>query len=213
LGRPCFLMTGLFLIFVFCATPTVADTNESFSIDPIGDHASGEKFNITGTTTLHDCKKVGIEIFPKEYWDSAVDYARSGSDGRIVFMDIASTKENFHPTGIKLVRYMPDGTQSYEELEKSPDHWTSVVQVEKSASGEKQWNFQVEKSENGTPFSPGSYHVNIWDATAQVQKHDNTLANGWDIINQKIYPSTARINIWDKNNQKDMYYTEFTIKG
>lgn len=206
------LLAGIFLIFAVFATAVQAETNGSVTIDPIGDHASGEKFNITGTVTIPNCKKIGIEIFPKAYWESACQYAKTDNAGRIVFMEIPSTKENFHPTGIKLMRFNPDGTQSYQELERSKDHWNSVTPVEKTTLDKKRWSIQVQNNENGTPFSPGSYHVNVWDASTQVQKHDNTLANGWDIIKQKVYPSTAMINIWDSKNEKDMQYAEFSIR-
>jgi hypothetical protein len=194
-------------------TPAFAETNKTITINPVGVHASGEKFNITGITTDDKCKKIGIEIFPKAFWDTASAYAREGKDGRMVFMEIPSTKERFHPTNIKLVRYNSDDTQSTEEYEPTQDHWTKVVAVNKTSSGEKQWNVQVEKNDNGTSFSPGSYRVNVWDATAQVEKHDFPYENGWNVITQKIYPSTARINIWDSKNQKDMQYADFTIKS
>ena len=206
-------LIGIFLGIIIAITPAFAETNQSFKIDPIGVHASGEKFNISGTTSIEKCKKVGIEIFPKEFWNYADKFAKDGGDGRIVFNEIASTKERFHPTNIKLIRYNPDGTQAQEELTPSQDHFASVFSVNKSSSGEKRWSVQIEKNENGKPFSPGSYHVNIWDASAQVEKHDFPYPNGWNVITQKIFPSTARVNIWDKNNQKDLQYAEFTIKS
>ncbi|MDD1728205.1 MAG: hypothetical protein LUQ50_03935, partial [Methanospirillum sp.] len=67
-------------------------------------------------------------------------------------------------------------------------------------------------NDDGKPLSPGTYHVNIWDATNQKENNNNPMPNGWDIVNQKIYPSTARVNIWDPANQKDLQYAELIIK-
>ncbi|MFH0967855.1 MAG: hypothetical protein V1862_09265 [Methanobacteriota archaeon] len=207
------LLTGFLLILGFFTIPTLADPNKTITINPIGDHTSGEKFNITGTTTLENSKKIGIEIFPKKYWDSASEYAKEGDAGRIIFMEIASSKENFHPAGIKLVRSNLDGTQSSEELALPQDHWTSIFPLKKSSAGEREWSFQIDKNENGTPLSPGSYHVNVWDASTDVQHPGTNMSNGWDIIQKKIYPSTARANVWDIKNQKDVEYAEFTIRS
>jgi hypothetical protein len=207
------LLIGCTSLFLVCTAPTLADTNQTIIIDPIGDHPTGEIFNITGTTTLADAKKIGIEIFQKKFWDSACTYAKEGDAGRIVFMEIASTKENFDPSGIKMVRFNQDGTQSLEIIDSPQDHWSAIVPVEKGEGEVKQWRVNVENNENGTPFSPGTYHVNVWDASKQVQHPGVSLGNGWNIITKKIYPSTARVNIWDKNNQKDMEYAEFTIQS
>ena len=212
ISRYFILLSGFLFILGVCAIPCLAEANQTITISPIGDHTSGEKFNITGTTTLQTSKKIGIEIFPKKYWDSAVEYGKVDNAGRIIFMEIGSTKENFNPSNIKIVRFNPDGTQSSEEQNKPFDHWTSVFPLVKSSAAERQWSFQIEKNENGKPLSPGSYHVNVWDASTQVQHPGNTLGNGWDIIHKKIYPSTARANVWDIKNQNDVEYAEFTIR-
>jgi hypothetical protein len=206
------LLTGFLLIFGLSPIPTLAETNQTITIDPIGDHKSGDTFNITGAITLQNSKKIGIEIFPKKYWDMACEYAKIDNAGRIIFMEIPSTQENFDPNGIKLVRFNPDGTQAYEELEPPQDHLTTIVPLQKSSAGERKWSILIDKNEKGTSLSPGSYHVNVWDASTQVQHPGFTLGNGWDIIHKKIYPSTARANVWDIKNQKDMEYAEFTIR-
>jgi hypothetical protein len=211
IGRLFILLTGLFFIVGVSALPTLAEANRTITIDPIGDHTSGEKFNITGTTTLQNITKIGIEIFPKKYWDSACEFANIDNAGRIIFMEIPSSKENFHPSNIKLVRSNLDGTQSLKELAKPLDHWTTIFPIGKSSAGERKWSTIIERNENGTPLSQGTYHVNVWDASTQIQHPGFTLGNGWDIIHKKIYPSTARANLWDIKNQKDMEYAEFTI--
>lgn len=211
LGRLIILLTGMFLFLGVCASPTLAEENKTITINPIGNHPGGEKFNISGTTTLPTCKKIGIEILPKNFWDVASEYAKTGDAGRIIFMEIPSTKENFNPSGIKLVRSNKDGTQSTEVMEKPSDHWTSAIPLAKSRAVERNWTIQIDKNENGTAWSPGSYHVNVWDASTDVQHPGFTMGNGWDIINKKIYPSTARANVWDIKNQKDLESAEFTI--
>ncbi|MDD1727765.1 MAG: hypothetical protein LUQ50_01690, partial [Methanospirillum sp.] len=104
------LVIGLIFIVAIGITPTVADTNQTITLNPIGSHTSGEKINITGTTSIEKCKQIGIEIIPKNYWDSICEYAKEDSTGKVVFNPVAITAENIHPTGIKLVRFNADGT-------------------------------------------------------------------------------------------------------
>lgn len=207
-----FFLTGCLILMMISTSPALADPNQTIKIDPIGTHGSGEAFPITGITTIEKCKKIGIEIFPTQYWDEACDFAKEDETSRIVFNPIASSKEKFNPSGVNLIRFNADGTQSAVQMESVTNHLNVVIPVEKGDSGEKVWKYQVETDENGNPFSPGTYHVHVYDASTQVDKHDNPMANGWDINDKKIYPSTARVNIWDEKNQQDMISSEFVIR-
>jgi len=205
------LIAGLVLIAVLCATPTVADTNQTITLNPIGEHAGGEKINISGTTSIEKCKQIGIEIIPKNLWDSVCSFAKEGT-GRVVFNSVAITKENIHPAGINLVRFNADGTQSQQNFDIPKNHVLVTGPVVKSGQKDKTWSVVIENGDDKKPLTPGTYHVNIWDATNQKENSDNPLPNGWDITNQKIYPSTPRVNIWDPANQKDLQYAELIIK-
>lgn len=199
-------------IFGLCMIPVLADDNATITFNPIGSHASGETITISGTTTLEKCKQIGVEILPKKYWDMVRSYAKEDSSGRVVFNPVASTQENFHPTGIKLVRFNTDGTQSPQIMDLPEDHVLVTGPVEKGTQKEKNWSVLIEKNDNGTPLSPGTYHVNIWDATNQKKDYDNPMPNGWDFAEQKIFPSTGRINLWDPVNQRDLFYAELVIR-
>lgn len=212
LVRFCILVIGLVFVGCICITPTFADTNQTITVNPIGDYSSGEKINITGTTSIQNCKQIGVEIFPQSYWDSICKFANEDTTGKVVFNPVAITSENIHPTGINLVRFNADGTQSQQNLEIPKDHVLVTEPVEQNKQNEKSWSVLIEKSDDGKPLSPGTYHVNIWDATNQKENSDNPLPNGWDIVHQKIYPSTPRINIWDPANQKDVQYAELIIR-
>jgi len=205
------LAAGLILIVVLFVTPTMADANQNITLNPIGEHSSGEKINITGTTTLEKCKQIGIEIIPKNLWDSVSTFAKEGT-GRVVFNPVAITKENIHPAGINLVRFNADGTQSQQNFDIPKNHVLVTGPVVKNGQKDKTWSVVIEKGDDGKPLTPGTYHVNIWDATNQKENSDNPLPNGWDITHQKIYPSTPRVNIWDPANQKDLQYVDLIIK-
>jgi len=210
--RYCILVAGLIFIFGICVPSSVADNNQTITLNPIGEHTSGEKINITGTTSNEKCKQIGIEILPKNYWDTITAYAKEDSTGKVVFNPVAITAENIHPTGIKLVRFNADKTQSPENLDLPKDHALVTGAVVKSNTKDKPWSVVIEKNDNGKPLSPGTYHVNIWDATNQKSNDDNPMPNGWDIVHQKIYPSTGRINLWDAANERDLQYAELIIK-
>lgn len=212
LGQGSILVAALILIFGICVTSTVAENNQTITLNPIGTHTSGEKINITGTTSIDKCKQIGIEIFPKSYWDSVSKYAKGDSTGKVVFNPVAITSENIHPTGINLVRFNADETQSPQNMDLPKDHVLITGPVTKNGPKEKTWSVVIDKNDNGKPLSPGTYQVIIWDATNQKQNYDNSMPNGWDIVHQKIYPSTGRINLWDAANQEDMQYAELIIK-
>ncbi|PKL59131.1 MAG: hypothetical protein CVV33_09405 [Methanomicrobiales archaeon HGW-Methanomicrobiales-4] len=211
-GRYRILVAGLVLIAFIGITPTGAENSPTITLNPIGNYTSGEMINITGTSTINTCKLIGIEILPKSYWNSVGTYAKEDSSGKVVFNLIPSSSENFDPSGIKLVRFNLDKTQSSQTMDLPKDHILITVPVEKTVLTLKHWSICIEKNDNGTSLSPGIYHVNIWDATNQKQDYDNPMPNGWDISHQKIYPSTGRINLWDAANQKDMQYAEFVIR-
>lgn len=211
-GRLRILVAVLVLIAGVCIAPTVAEHNQTITLNPIGNYSSGEKITITGTSTIDTCKQIGIEILPKKYWDSICTYAKEDSSGKVVFNQIASTSENYDPSKIKLVRFNTDGTHSSQAMDIPKDHILITGPLEKTLLTLKHWSIIIEKNDNGTSLSPGTYHVNIWDAMNQKQDYDNPMPNGWDIIHQKVYPSTGRVNLWDTANQKDMYYAEFVIR-
>lgn len=210
--RFCIAALGLIFITVICVTSSLADANQTITVNPIGEHTSGEKINITGTTSIDNCKQIGVEIIPKKYWDEIGAYAKGDSTGKVVFNPVAITSENIHPTGINLVRFNADRTQSQQNMDIPKDHILATGAVVKNGQKEKTWSVMIDKTDDKKPLSPGTYHVNIWDATNQKKNDDNLMPNGWDIVHQKIYPSTGRINLWDAANQRDMQYAELIIK-
>ena len=201
----------LIFVVIMLGIAAIADAEPAITINPVGNHQSGEKFNLTGTTTIENCKKIGIEIFPKDYWDSLSEYAMINNTGKVKFREFAVTSDNSNPAGINLVRYNSDTTQSYQPFEICSDHFTAVFPVKKDSNGQLHWTADINKNDNGTSFAPGKYHVNVWDATNQVDRQGVLMPNGWDIISKKIYPSTNMVNVWDPKNQKEMQYVEFNI--
>ena len=210
-GRFCILMAVLVFILGTGIPPTIADNNQTITLSPIGNYTPGVPIIITGTSTIDTCTRIGIEIFPKSYWDSVCSYAKENTSGKVVFNLIPSSSDNFDPSGINLVRINTDGTHSSQIMNLPADHVLITGPVEKTVLRLKHWSIPIEKNDNGISLSPGTYHVNIWDATNQKQNYENPMPNGWDIMHQKIYPSSGRINLWDAANQKDMQYAEFVI--
>jgi len=205
-------IVGILLICGICVFPSGADNNQKITLIPIGNFSSDERVNISGTSTIETCKQIGIEIFPKLYWDSVCAYAKEDSAGKVVFNPMASSSENFDPSRIKLARVNADETHTSQIMNLPKDHVLITTQIEKTVLRIKHWNVLIEKNDNKTLLHQGIYHVNIWDATDQKQNYDNPMPNGWDIIHQKIYPNTGRVNLWDAVNQKDMQYGEFAIE-
>ncbi|HWQ65378.1 MAG TPA: hypothetical protein VN372_00750 [Methanospirillum sp.] len=205
------LLAAVLLMFGACSSPAVAESNGTISIDPIGEQAKGETINITGTTSIETCKKIGVEIFPKKYWDSTVDYGKKGDAGKVILLDLSLSSGN-SSSEINLVRFNLDGTKAFQQIPITLDHIISIAPVGKSSPEGKQWSVQINTNDGGTSFTPGSYHVNVWDASSYIQHPGNKFGNGWDVLNNKIYPSTARVNVWDIKNQRDMESAEFTIR-
>ena len=82
----------------------------------------GEKFYINGTTTDKKITKVGVEIIPAEYWNAISKFAKEEDGGDVIFREVGNTGDNTHPTGLNLVRFNPDKTQSYQPFKNSPDY-------------------------------------------------------------------------------------------
>ncbi|MDD1724254.1 MAG: hypothetical protein LUQ07_03900 [Methanospirillum sp.] len=198
------------LTLILLGIAAVAEAEQAITVDSIGSHKSGESFNITGTTTIENCKKIGIEIFPQKYWDTTTKYAMVNDSGRVKFFEIAGNSESNHP-GIKISRYNLDGTMAEEPAEPCPDHLMSLFPVTKATDGTMHWTAEISEDENKTAFTPGKYHVNVWDASKQYLRDGEVMPNGWDIKNKKIYPSTTMPNLWSPGNEKEMVYAEFTI--
>jgi hypothetical protein len=191
------------------ANPTTP--NQSIIVNPIGNHHIGEKFNITGTVTDQKIKKIGIEIFPKKYWDNTTEFAKEDNNGRVKYQEIAATSDNTHPSGINLVKYNSDGTQSYRPFDNCDNHWITVVSVKKDSAGKNTWSADILQNDKGQALIADKYHVNVWDASNEVDRPGVVMPNGWDIRNKTIYPSTTMVNIWDPKNQKELEYSEFEI--
>lgn len=205
--------TILILIILLAGIGASVQANQTIFIDPVGNQIAGERFNITGTTTIEKCTKIGVEIMPKEYWDDISKFARVNDTGRVKFREIASASDNINPTGINLIRYNEDGTQTYQPFNISEDYAVTLVQVKKEPDGTIRWNAEISEKIRDTPFGPGKYHVNVYDASREIDREGAIMQNGWDIIKKKIYPATTLPNIWDQRNEVDVEYAEFTIKN
>jgi len=188
----------------------VADAN--ISVNPIGTIKAGEKFNVTGTTTIEKVKKIGIEIFPKEFWDTLVTYAKEENAGKVRFKELPSAGDLANSTGINMVRYNPDGTQVYQTVAIPKDYALVIVPVTKDAAGKTTFNAEINEKVKKIPFQKGRYHMNVYDASMEIERPGTLMPNGWDIIKQKAYPSTTFSNLWDPRNEKEMVYVEFTIQ-
>jgi len=189
-----------------------ASANSNITIDSIGTPGAGEKFNITGSTTIDKIKKIGIEIFPKEFWDETEEYARMNNSGKVRYKELAASSDSVNPVGINLVRYNLDGTQSYLTVDVPEDYALTIVPVKKDASGKVIFSAEINEKIKKIPFQPGKYHVNVYDASMEIERPGTIMPNGWDIIKKKAYPSTTLSNIWDPKNEKEIEYAEFTIR-
>ncbi|PWR76259.1 hypothetical protein ACKUB1_13010 [Methanospirillum stamsii] len=203
----------IILIVVLIAGIVIGvQANQTISIDPIGNLQIGEKFNITGTTTIENCKKIGVEIFPKKIWDTTSAYAKEDESGRVKFLELSNSADSSQSAGYNLIRYNVDGTKTYQPVNISSDYLLISVPVTKTDDGQMSWSAEISEKVKEVPFAPGTYHVNVYDASHEVVREGVSMPNGWDLIKQKIYPSTTMTNIWDPKNEKDMEYAEFTVR-
>ncbi len=184
----------------------------NISVSPMGNIAAGEKFNITGTTTIDKVKKIGIEIFPKKFWDELVSYAKEDNAGKARFKEIASSGDTVNPTEINMVRFNTDGTQAYQTVDVPVDYALVIVPVKKDDSGKMAFTAEINEKVKKVPFQKGKYHMNVYDASMAIERPGTIMPNGWDVIKKKAYPSTTLSNIWDPKNEKELEFVEFTIR-
>jgi len=211
-GKSMFLKQFIIIAMVIIGMTGFACAEANISVDPIGSLAAGEKFNISGTTTIDKVKKIGIEIFPKEFWDNLVAYAKEDNAGKVRFKELASSGDSANQTGINMVRFNPDGTQAYQTVDIPDDYALVIVPVKKDPSGKVTFNVEINEKVKKVPFQKGTYHMNVYDASMEIERPGTVMPNGWDVIKKKAYPSTTLSNIWDPKNEKELEYVEFTIR-
>lgn len=211
-GGSMFVKKLIIIAIIIVGMVAFAEAESNITIDQIGTHQAGEKFNITGSATIDKVKKIGIEIFPKEFWDETVDYGRENQSGKVRFKELAISADSSNPVGINMVRYNLDGTQSYQTVDIPEDYALVIVPVKKDASGKTTFTAEINEKVKKVPFQPGKYHVNVYDASMEIERPGTILPNGWDIIEKKAYPSTTLSNLWDERNKKEMEYAEFTLQ-
>jgi len=211
-GKSMFLKQLFIITMVIVGMTGFALADASISVDPVGTLNAGEKFNISGTTTIDKVKKIGIEIFPKEFWDDLVAYAKEGDAGKVRFKEISSGGDSANQTGMNMVRFNLDGTQAYQTIDVPEDYALVIVPVKKDTSGKVTFNAEINEKVKKVPFQKGKYHMNVYDASMEIERPGTIMPNGWDAINKKAYPSTTLSNIWDPKNEKELEYVEFTIR-
>lgn len=207
-----FIKNVFVIALIIIGITGIASANQTITIDSIGTLQAGEKFNITGTTTIEKCKKIGIEIFPEKFWDNTTEYAMVNDSGKVRYKELAASGDTVNPTGINLVRYNLDGTQAYQTVDVPEDYALAIVPVKKDASGKMTFIAEINEKVKKTPFQSGKYHVNVYDATTEIERPGTRMPNGWDVIKKKIYPSTNMANLWDPKNEKELEYAECTIR-
>lgn len=207
-----FIKNVFVIALIIISITGIASANQTITIDSIGTLQAGEKFNVTGTTTIENCKKIGIEIFPKKFWDNTTEYAMVNNSGKVRYKELAASNDAVNPAGINLLRYNLDGTQAYQTVDVPEDYTLTIVPVKKDPSGKMTFIAEINEKVKKIPFQPGKYHVNVYDATTEIERPGTIMPNGWDVIKKKIYPSTNMANLWDPKNEKDLEYAECTIR-
>lgn len=207
-----FLKQLIIITMVIIGMAGFASAETNISVDPVGTLNAGEKFSISGTTTIDKVKKIGIEIFPKEFWDDLVAYAKEDNAGKVRFKELSSAGDSANQTGVNMVRFNLDGTQAYQTVDIPEDYALVIVPVKKDSSGKVTFNAEINEKVKKVPFQKGKYHMNVFDASMEIERPGTIMPNGWDVINKKAYPSTTLSNIWDPKNMKELEYVEFTIR-
>ena len=193
-----------------CLPPMVALASPSIGIDPISIHQSGETFEITGTTTDSSCTRIGMEIFPKPYWDNACRITHTDNAHRFRFMVQYITDSIQTAELVKLIRYNNDQTESYIFYPPCPDYIKNFAQVH-SQHKENSWHVSVGDRRERRYLNPGAYILFVWNASNEQEHPDTYQPNGWDITGNHVYPAAIRANIWDLENRQNCTKAFMTI--
>lgn len=117
------------MLLLICLVP--GDASGLLIIKPVGNVHSSESFEISGTVSDPGCNRIGIEIFPRQYWEKAKKIAkdRRSKGFRLVLHSVVhmiNTAEavsmNGVYTGVFLNIYNPDETTAYLPAPSCPDH-------------------------------------------------------------------------------------------
>lgn len=197
-------------ILTFMISITGFGSAGHFTIDPIGSHIHGEPFTISGIKP-ENTSRIGIEVFPLSYWEYACRFGEMSKAKHFRFvLQYLSETLNTAPY-VKLVRFNPDKTQSYQEYPPCPDHILSHPFVS-SGPGNSRWSTRIGETGQGRYLKPGTYRILVWDGSDQILYSDTYQPNGWDVSGDHIYPATFRGNVWDLENKQECVSRVFSIR-
>jgi|GEM_PF-5921354 len=198
------------LLFTLFCCITGLGSAHTLTLDPIEPHHPGDLVVISGTKP-EETSRMGIEVFPIQYWEYACRYGETthAKHFRFVLQYLSETLND--APFVKLVRFNPDKTQSYIQYPNCPDHILIHPSVP-FGPGNISWNVELKMSGKIGPRNPGSYIVLVWDASGQVLYSETYQPNGWDTSGDYVYPATKRGNIWDLENKQECVNRIFSIR-
>jgi len=216
--RSIILITFVLLVFTGQAE---GDDENPILVDPVGVIDSSHPFSISGFVTDPGCTWVGIEIFPKDYWEKAASIAdlymargfrfslRSVVQS-ITDEDVVSNDETYF--GVFFHIFNPDGTIAYQPAPPCPDHRIHFARVIHDFEEKNTWSTTFNTDRDLRMLNPGRYTLLVWDASNQSYYVNCNIENIYDAKNQKIYPTTKKCPIWEPGNQKELRGTDFEVR-
>lgn len=204
---------GLIILFLFLSGFVSGEMSGTISIDPIVHIHSNQPFPISGSIINGDCTQVGIEIFPKDYWDKAISIAefRKSKGFRLSLLfisqsitdtDVVNNDDIY--SGVFLHLFNPDGTIAFLPASFCPNHRIHFSKVIHHQEGKKSWSTLFNTERDRMKLKPDLYVLLVWDATNQSFYTDTHIENIYDVKNNTIYPTTKKGPIWEPDNKKEL---------
>lgn len=198
----------------------IGDNSCLILVDPVDNVKSSKPFSVSGSATGLCCKRVGVEIYPKNYWEKASYIAdiRKAKGFRFSLLSVIQSITDEGITGndetywgVFLHIFNPDGTIAYQSAPSCPNHRIHFAPVIQSSKEKGRWSTIFNTDNDRRMLTPDIYELLVWDATDQSIYVNTHIANIYDPKNHKIYPTTKKGPIWEPDNEKELICKTFEV--
>lgn len=150
---------AIFGFILLCFNPVMAeDVSYNIMINPIGDHKTGEAFEISGNTTLKNPEFILLQINPKNEYESIKKWVAETKNPEFSFSIEVEGEEDLTPGNI--TRYYADGRSESRIYPMPINRAYLPVKITTGPDEVSNWSVICDgKNFLGDILKPGEYSV------------------------------------------------------
>lgn len=153
-------LASISVILFLCSNSVLGDISQNITINPVGDQKIGDKFEISGTTSLQNPAFVVMQINPKKEYEFIKKWISETRNPGFSFALEVDGEEDGTPGNI--TRFYENGTSESRTYPMPIDRAYPVVQVTAGSDGISTWSVTYDGLNFlGNAMKPGDYSVVI----------------------------------------------------